>query len=93
MDWEEKRKEEAKKVVRALSDFVNSYSKNTELIEAMSREHRTLQQKMTVVCLEWLIHLSELDGAWYDLRNKASVEIAKKIVEAVPEIKYGLPLI
>jgi hypothetical protein len=37
--------------------------------------------------------LSELDDNYYDLRNSASVKIAKEIVAAVPDIKYGVPLI
>jgi hypothetical protein len=78
------RRNEAKAFVRQFSDFVNNMGRpEKEAIEIMGREHRTIQQNMTRFCVRWLEHLakqSEFDG-----RNEASVELAKKFVNAVPE--------
>ena len=49
----------------------------TLFVERMSREHRTLQQTFTRLCIKWLQHLSQTEH--YDLRNEASVEFAKSI--------------
>jgi hypothetical protein len=92
--YEREERDEAYKVVHALSNYVNKMGHSTKfLVEAMGQEHRTLQQSITNVMLRWLVHLSELDDNYYDLRNSASVKIAKEIVAAVPDIKYGVPLI
>lgn len=85
--------DEAKAAIRALSDYVNRYHDMKPLVEAMSHEHRTLQQCMTGFMLKWFLHLSELGENWYDLRNEASVKVARKIVSQIEEVKWGLPLI
>lgn len=55
--------------------------KNREdFISAMASEHRTLQQGFTRMCVNWLFHLASLNDGEYDLRNQASVELARKIV-------------
>ena len=86
----------AEEVVKTLSDFVNCYSTPdfAEVIKFMSWEHRTLQQQMTQVCVLWLKHLASLeehDG--YDLRNEASVKLAKRLLSEVEEHDLYLPLI
>ena len=86
----------AEEVVKTLSDFVNCYSTPDfeEVIELMSREHRTLQQQMTQVCVMWLKHLSTLEEHnGYDLRNEASVKLAKRLLSEVEEHDLYLPLI
>ena len=88
-----KKEQEANDCIRALSNYVNHYSDFQPLVQAMACEHRTLQQMMTGFMLKWFIHLSELHENWYDLRNEASVKIAKQIVNNVEEVKWGLPLI
>ena len=94
-DYERAQKEEAQKAVRALSDFVNNMGHDPKaFVEALSREHRTLQQSATSVMLAWFEHLSKLEEGWYDLRNEASVQVAKKIWPIVEENYFRrLPLI
>ena len=60
----------------------------------MSREHRTLQQVMTGLMLSWFEHLASLSDkpGHYDLRNEASVKVAKKVMEATGGVTR-LPLI
>ena len=90
------REEQVKKLAQELSNVVNEFERTGVkiLIEEMSQDHRTLQQGYTRFALEWLYHLSQLPEGHYDLRNQASVEIAKKIDKAV-DLKYArqLPLI
>lgn len=83
---------------KIMADYVNSFSHDgREFVEAMSRQHRTLQQSFTGVMLAWLKHLSELEEPYFDDRNKASVEIAKRLLDrskADPDFdpKYDLHL-
>ena len=86
-------KEEIKKAVQLVSHIVNAYG-NEEVefyVKEMSREHRTLQQAFTRICQAWFLHLAGLDESHYDLRNEASVELARKI-KVTLENNY-LPLI
>jgi hypothetical protein len=75
-------KKTAKEMVEVMSDFVNRTNKQGVecFIKEMGREHRTLQQGFTGICLKWLEHLASLEDLQYDERNKASVETAKEIV-------------
>jgi len=86
---------EVKETVEFVSSFVNGMRRSdvTEFVKEMSYEHRTLQQCFTGICLAWLTHLAGLKEFEYDGRNEASVRIAKMILAAVPDAKYGLPLI
>jgi hypothetical protein len=81
---------EAEGVVDGFSRFVNRHgrSDNGKIVDAMSREHRTLQQGMTGAMLQWFKHLSELPEHGYDARNEHSVKIAKKIRKLL-EDEYG----
>lgn len=86
----------AEEVVKTLSDFVNCHSTPdfAEVIKLMSWEHRTLQQQMTQVCVMWLKHLATLEeNDGYDLRNEASVKLAKRLLSEVEENDLYLPLI
>lgn len=58
---------------------------------AMCNEHRTLQQTMTRLCLEWLKVCASPDYR-YDGRNEDSHIVAKQIMEACSDLN-GLPLI
>lgn len=57
----------------------------------MSREHRTLQQGFTRLAVAWILDLAKREH--YDLRNEASVTLAKKIVEKVGSEGFCLPFI
>jgi len=93
-----KSKEMAKELVEKITDFVNSYSlKSEQFNEAMSREHRTLQQSFTRLCLKWLEHVAS-DEYRTDGRNEASHELCKDLIGAyITAHTYlpsqGLPLI
>ena len=81
------------KAVSYMSDYVNNYEcRPKEFAELFGREHQTLQQSFTRVCLAWLEHLAEMEEDWYDLRNEASVHLARKIVEKFKNDMY-LPFI
>jgi pantoate kinase len=82
--------------VKTFSDFVNSLGNDSnyqKVIELMSYQHPSLQQQMTRVCLMWLEHLSNLEEFQYDLRNEASVELAKKLLAGVDTYELQVPLI
>ena len=85
----------AEEVVKALSEFVNCHSHHDyeQVISLMSREHRTLQQQMTRICVMWLEHLSTLEEHGYDLRNEGSVKLAKQLLSGVESSDLYLPLI
>lgn len=63
---------------------VNHFCNTEKVAEYMIREHRTLQQTFTKLCVDWLKTLAEVQ--YYDDRNKASVEFAKSLM-SVPEVK------
>ena len=84
---------EAKKVVKQLSDFVNAYDhQGREFVEGVMKEHRTLQQSMFRLFMECIVTWSKLSVEYYDLRNEATVKTSKKIMDALVEY-YGVPLI
>lgn len=60
--------------------------------EAMGRQHRTLQQNFTKICLAWIMHLASRRENQYDLRNEASVKVAKKILAGEIKDQYDLHL-
>lgn len=74
-------------VVQAITDYVNSYSsKEKEFCEAMSREHRTLQQSFTKLCFQWLEHVSSPDYRT-DGRNEQSKRVSKQLLDSFTEMK------
>ena len=84
---------EIRDAVKAVSHLVNAYGSEEEglFVKEMGREHRTLQQGFTRLCRRWLLHLAALEECRYDLRNEASVELAKKIKATLED--HPLPLI
>jgi hypothetical protein len=78
--------ERTRELVRRLTSSLNRCSDDVftpDFIEEMSREHRTLQQNFTGLCLSWFEHLSKLSESQYDGRNAASVQAARRIVKAL----------
>ena len=73
--------------------YLNNFSKQPadELVEELLRQHRTLQQCFSRFCLRWLERLAEAPHG-FDLRNEASVELAREIVKIDPR-KRALPFI
>ncbi len=77
----------AKEVVNHLSNFVNSYNHDEDgFIEAMSREHRTLQQSMTRLMFKWIEHCAT-DEYHYDGRNEATHKTSKELIGAFSKLK------
>lgn len=81
-----------RELVSSMSDFVNSYLPDTnEFVDMMSREHRTLQQSFTRLCVAWLERLAREER--YDLRNEASVMLGREFVSRVESRFRSLPYI
>lgn len=85
--------EEAKQAVQTLTNHINrfSFSSNKEFVEAMTYEHRTLQQSFTRLCVAWLKTCAS-DDYQTDGRNKASHEVAKKLLDGHEDEIY-LPMV
>lgn len=76
------------------AEAVNPMNFSTKIFcEALGRQHRTLQQNFTRVCLAWIKYLASLEEGEYDLRNEASVKTSRNILEKVGEYNLNLPLI
>ena len=79
---EQELKDRSEKIVEELAGLVNSMSfKPDYFIEKMSRDHRTLQQSFTKLCLQWLEYVGSVDYR-YDGRNEASFNTANDIIVA-----------
>jgi hypothetical protein len=84
------------KIAGQVSDYVNPMQTSFKyFVDGMSRQHRTLQQKFTGLCMAWLAHLATLEPGQYDGRNAASVALARCIRAAIidREINTYLPTI
>ena len=80
---------DAKEIANQITNYVNSYGRKSEdFNSAMSREHRTLQQNFTRLCLSWLEHCAS-DEYNFDARNESSHDISKVLIESFD--KGGLP--
>jgi hypothetical protein len=92
----------AKEAVEGITRFVNSMSLDQEEFNSlMSREHRTLQQSFTRLCIGWLEHVAKDEYAT-DLRNQASKKFAQQMVSLMREktdtpsfgeLRYQLPMV
>lgn len=72
---------QTKELVQEVSDYVNTFNdKGKEFCEAMSCEHRTLQQSFTKLCLQWIEHCAS-DEYRTDGRNEGSQKIAREVLE------------
>jgi len=73
-------------LVTNITDFVNTYSLNSNsFCESMSREHRTLQQSFTKLCLKWIEYCAS-DEYKHDPRNQSSHETAKTLIALFKEM-------
>lgn len=67
-----------------ITDYVNSYnqrSKNKAFCEAMSNQHRTLQQSFTRLCLEWIEYTASEEYRT-DGRNVNTKTVSKKLLDS-----------
>jgi hypothetical protein len=76
-------------IVQQISDYVNSYSTHSLKYfgERMGREHRTLQQDFSNLCIAWIRHLAKQE--MFDLRNEDSVKLAQKLAPVIEEFTNG----
>lgn len=76
---------QTKELVKEVSDYVNTFNdKGQEFCEAMSCEHRTLQQSFTKLCLNWLEHCAS-DEYRTDGRNEQSKVISQALLNCFKE--------
>ena len=72
-----------KRNAEEVSNMLNSMSFNPELFcQEMSREHRTIQQNFTRLCLAWIKTCASEDYR-HDERNRASHVKCKAIVDTM----------
>jgi hypothetical protein len=70
----------AQNIAREMSNFVNSFSSDHQaFITEMGKDHRTLQQSFTKLCLKWIEFVGS-DDYRYDLRNEDSHTTCKKMI-------------
>jgi hypothetical protein len=85
-DYHTKQKEETREAVAKLMDALNVMGTKADVVEGMIEElhntHRTLQQNFWRVMLEVMKQYAEFRP---DLRNEASVELCKFLVEKLKE--------
>ena len=73
---------DSKKQANEVADMLNSLLFDYEgFCREMTRQHRTLQQSFTRLCIHWLATCSS-DEYQYDGRNEASHRIAKALIES-----------
>ncbi len=78
---------DAKELTNEITNYLNTYGdKSEEFNDAMSREHRTLQQNFTRLCLAWIEHCAS-DDYHYDGRNEASHNTSKVILEGFGKVQ------
>lgn len=90
---EKTRKLSGEEIAELVCDHVNTFVRDDSFVKTMARKHRTLQQSFTRLCIEWFEELAMRTEDEYDLRNQASVELAKLFVEKIPPEKRTLPYI
>jgi hypothetical protein len=79
----------ANEVALVMSDFVNNFScDKQEFVKEMAKDHRTLQQSFTKLCLMWIEYVSS-DDYRFDGRNQDSHETCKKMVRAFQKENDG----
>ncbi len=86
--------ERGRELAREVSNMLNSYGDENvkAFVEEMNREHRTLQQNFMKLVVAWIRLQAEKTEYQYDLRNEASVLLAKQIVDNFEDWLH-LPLI
>jgi len=77
----------AKEITKEITNYVNTFSnKSEEFNNAMSSEHRTLQQSFTRLVLGWIEHVAS-DEYRTDGRNDASHNTCKQLMEGFRAIQ------
>ena len=89
MTRDERNKQNAEQVAELLNVFGFD---NDGFCDAMCRQHRTLQQNFTRLCIAWLATCAS-DDYRYDGRNEASHEVAKALINSQDADFLGLPFV
>lgn len=76
-----------KQVAQDLVTAVNGFCDEKKVAQYLVREHRTLQQNLMRVCIEYLKAMSE--NTYFDDRNAASVALARFIMNE-PNVKGAI---
>ena len=78
---------DSRELTNIITNHLNTFGDKSEAFnEAMSREHRTLQQNFTRLCLKWLEHVAS-DNYSTDGRNEQSKDIAQTLLNGFKELK------
>ena len=78
---------EAKEIAEIITNHLNTFGDKSEAFNnAMSRQHRTLQQNFTRLCLQWLEHVAS-DEYSTDGRNEQSKEVAQKLLAGFKDLQ------
>lgn len=84
-------------MAQMLDEFVNGCDEKHMLDfcdQLVNRTHRTLQQKIATLMMRSFTAWANLAHDRYDLRNEATVKLARTIVNSTKEVFYkSLPLI
>ena len=89
MTRDERNKQNAEQVAEMLNVFGFD---NDGFCDAMCRQHRTLQQNFTRLCIAWLATCAS-DDYRYDGTNEASHEVAKALINSQDADFLGLPFV
>ena len=83
--------ERGKNAQDALSSFINGSMCDAEeaFIEALQRDHRTLQQKQIKLFLQAIEAFAEIPDNRTDARNEGAVKISRELVEAFKKTHEG----
>ena len=92
---EAKKNEAAKKAVEALTNFVNCSYDSKSFCMLMTQEHRTLQQSVTRLMIDWLRQLiANKEARFIDGRNEAAANAAEIMIDALEKAGiHNLPYI
>lgn len=84
--------EKAKITAEKIGELLNDFSFNTkDVCEALTREHRTLQQTFTRLCIEWLRTCAD-DNYPCDGRNISSHKVAKQLIDYADDFNLDMSL-
>lgn len=88
---DKKEYEEGVQIAKQLSSYANGMSKNPAgFVDAVTGDHRTLQQSMMRLFVECIYRWSEED---YDMRNEETVRLSKRIRTEMEIYYQGKPLL
>ncbi len=82
---ERSERDSMRRIVDSLFNEINSFSYEKHVknfFDAITHQHRTLQQSFWRMMFEVIKRYAELDkDGWYDLRNEASIKMCVKLKE------------